>query len=168
MVGPVGSIADLAESFHRVNADLFELRNAIHHIDSRIMQGFGIDQLHPPFGDFSWKSATPPTTLDTYWINFGPMLSDEIAGPTICTGMSIRQPIDHLLYRVHGSTADLGRSFLSLCELMETAHLRLAKSLSMQVVESGGKRTEEFETKAPQFLHSRLRIQGLEISLKDQ
>ncbi len=165
MVGETGGIAALAEKFYQDNRSVFELRNAIHHVGSRLANDDSLRQQQPLYGDLSWKCATPPTTVDTYWVCFGPMLAGEFASPIISTTTSLRTPIDELIYRAHGITVNLGHAFLSLCEFVEAAHSRLAQALNGQMDAVGAKRTEEFEQKANQGLHGRFRLQGLEMNV---
>lgn len=152
------------EKFFHNNKPVFELRDSLHHVDSRINQGVGLDELHPAHGDFSWKTIVPPDKLDCFWIAFGPTVVGEFAGPVLSTTCTLRQPIDQLTYRAHGVTADLTATFTELGRFMEWTHSHFSKILEKQLIEHGVIRDEETEEKAGIGMHARLRMAGLTLS----
>ena len=159
-----GELWQNCEDFFQQNSDLFSLRDALHHVESRIHSGVGLDEKQPAHGDFSWKCVVPPDKLDCFWVAFGPTVIGEFAGPVMSTSCSLRQPIDQLIYRAHGISVDLFLTLINIDKFVTNAHTIFANSLKNQLAEQGIVRDELSEEKAGIGLHGRLRIAGLSIT----
>ena len=159
-----GEFWQVCEEFFHNNKSVFALRDSLHHVDSRINQGDGVDDLHPAHGDFSWKKIVPPDKLDCFWITFGPSVVGEFAGPVLSTNCTLKQPIDQLIYRAHGITADQTATFTELSRFMGWSHSHFVKVLEKQLTENGVARDEVTEEKAYVGMHARLRLAGLTVS----
>lgn len=152
----------LCDGFFQTHRSLFDLRNAIHHADERIVSGRGAELKHQLCGDFSWKSWTPPETVDLYLMSFGPLLSSA-ASPSI-GGDVPAGPAGDLIYRAHGEETNLGTAYLGLQTLMAACHAELERRVKGQLDAAGLGLGGPEDVRSPAHISGRLRVFGYSAS----
>lgn len=149
---------EFSEGFFQQNQDLFALRDAVHHIDSRIDSNEAFEHLQPLNGDLSWIHRTGPHSFDVYWITFGTVAGGEWASPAFQSTMEFRHPIDHVRYRAHGIEVDLATAYLNLLKFLGDVHDLLRQRLETQLAEHGLPLDGEAHERLPRHISSRMRI----------
>lgn len=155
---PTDRFYEFAEAFFQENQELFKLRDAVHHVDTRIDSHDVFEHLQPLNGDFSWIHRTSPHSFDMYCITFGTVAGGEWASPAFQSTMQFRHPIDHVRYRAHGTEVDLGTSYLNLLQFLSQVHDLLRERLETQLAEQGLPPEGEEHQRLPRQISSRMRI----------
>lgn len=120
------------ESFFENSRGAFLLRDALHHVDSRISSGKEMKRQHPPHGDISWFLASQqPNCIDCFWVTFGPVAGD-FASPAIDTQGNYKTCVDRISYRAHDQEANIGSTHTNLYTLMLVAQEHFSSILKQQ------------------------------------
>lgn len=155
---PSDTRGDFAEDFFGQNRELFGLRDAIHHIDTRIDSNEAFEHLQALNGDLSWIHLTSPHSFDMYWITPGTVAGGEWASPSFQTELSFRHPVDHIRYRAHGWEVDLGTAYLNVLDFLGRVHDFLKDVLEAQLTQQGLATNGESHPRLPRHISGRVRV----------
>lgn len=152
------AIPNFAEEFFQQNSDLFGLRDAIHHVDTRIDSNDAFEHLQALNGDLSWIHLTSPHSFDLYWITPGTVAGGEWASPAFQTALNFRQAVDHVRYRAHGWEVDLGTAYLNTLAFLGRVHDFVSERLHRQI-ETSGRLDGAQHARLPRHISGRIRIE---------